>query len=1852
MAPTAANMSQGDVCKAVISSEATWKIREDLPFFDARLIVDTCAQYVASSFQVRAANGESCLIGENMPLPTMSLFASDSGDDGASSRAVSKAVGTAEGESAQEAAAGKGGPMARQTTPGAGPAILPTTPGGAKAASGGDSPKKKTVKMTIPLGGAEETSAEQKPGEQKPPPTAEKPPSARKQTSRTPRGGGSRGSNRHQGQERAPPLQQAMTAHAHSYSGVERLILELVPRCVALREQLRQTVQPICYDGVVGCGLVDDTSIDYEVDRFLRARLVVCDLSDLLSHNCFDEYGEAADEGLGKSLNRRRSVQKDMFDVSSSAVSKRRESAQMVMQKEDAGLAAEDAVFFSEEAMEQGRGRFELRFWRAFTTGLGRAIFGTERGDLVQSFEASANEVFQRYEGELQLAMNSLMGLLPSWISDSLFVAFVGLHAGVAVRQRPEKFAFLHRCIRSLIHSSGRYIFVSTPGWYLPSVTWMPVLSRKELLRSRPGEVGLSLRAVWPAACLDPNTCVQAINDVWGGRIPGKRGALQFLTGAEPLGRWVLRMTLGCERLVSLCMEVARESAEELEKVYDLVAGELREAVERHLDHSLDDTPPVTLLEAAAQNVARLAEERKKKKAMEKRASRESRSSSGPKTMGKRVSILHNADRHFVPGFLKHSAGNDPSFDPRASLQSTQHGALKSTWSDNTYSRQSQSQQRKTLMGDSSSGGSRKSMRGVSGSSGRCSNGSILAQHGIGASRHSSGQILRGGLNGLGVRGSLSSLPGGIGLQLGVGASLGEEAQKQQNGEEGFTSSESESDDEPEAKLDPFSGSSLLVKLHADAHGLAQHIQDGSCRLRRFITTGEGENAIEWPIGQPGAFGGRIPIHNSPELKPTCAPPIVEDTFRLDGDEMTEQPVAKRESTSILSVTPLSPKTSPKTSEVKKKGASGPGALTLPHGVLQGPAKRENTGKAERRGSKSPTSPAAPGQEAAAVPAAYPQKAKAAALPLVPKPPSSQPPADGRSRMARRISSRSQKKNMMQEQSEAGSEADPLSSIAFKPELLGRCSSAPLLSMPEDFSAALERILAGANKSSAARARKESKGEKAGSGEGKDKDKDEDCVECRPRRHVPPEYHIRAESAFARFDTTDYDCGDPLKNSVLVIALQDTIRKALMSSCSTDGPLHIAWRHHHNAEELKDLRRAQLAFGVLMLFSAWRAPLPTWGEMPLDYFSCHNNNLKGDGKGNGEQSCPKVHLPDGVYTTGCTPLFHCMASEVSSRVAPLVSSAFRVGVPHAFLEERPLREALTVKAKKGRKKWAEGSLLTLLTAFASMEAHHVGQDWATPHGWMQQDHRSFFSLLCVFKLVMGLEYVMLWHEEIPAAKDTRLEHFMPWLRGTKSKVRNQSVKLDLNADDEKTGQPVLISPWVVTTAKAHKACLTTTNWHNWKPCQRYAGMESEAASLESFAAWLKGVQPNRLVWSSRFSDIGDVYMRLENSIVIVAFVRPEGERGTTAREIFDLYFRSVGQPKWFGVQTVSFMIYSTKYDYKIDQQMGTHSVLTIGEGESFDCLMGQRQLKVRSGSEIVVCSAYCFEAFLGSAKDSVTKHPEMFKEELDKLALEERMLYQRVNGEAPPEKVRPPLKELLAAGTGRDAAKKRAARNSRQKNPKPQHLTLNFDVLKSLLSHVHQQTQKFFHMCWVIQKLEEQREVDGHSSWLQEKEAELYAKLDGEEDAAQPVQVDRRKGKRRPADHKHTLPSMVLLDDDSPEQLNSAMEAIFAHAEEDDGIYVPAHVRRVTVRGDSPEPTSRRLSWRPPSPHPSKNRDKGGGSGDGSGAGKSGGLIGGLKSMKEPELPPDFLGVGTAWRPIVAKHAHDHHHHHHHGARH
>jgi len=502
-----------EVAKALQPWEATWKVPDDLPFFDARLIVETSALFIAASFRIRASQGDEKRAPEKK-LKEMGDF--------------DKFLGR-------------------------------------------DSPT--------------------------PPPTAS--------------------------QEKEFKLRHAACCHAHHFLGFDRLATELVPRCRPLRDQLRQTLHSLCVQRGRKKAELEEL-LDSEVERFLRSRLVVCRLTDVMTPDIIAKYDSETEseeddngglEGHGifnvTQVAKGRPPWKDalfgdvggrrgpppVHPLGAPVNLSKNQLANKLQQMRHHALAGHVTTSLGgvaggvaeaarqttrmerrQRAKEKGMRLFEHRFFRAFTVGLGQSLFG-DREDLVFRFEVAAMNVLQTYQGELSLALHSLMGWLPAHVSKSLFLVISGLPAMVAAKQGPEKFGMLLKCVNCLASGSGRYVFVSTPSWYLPLSARIGGLGRLHEIREESlamrGRPISSMQSVWPSPC-EPQEVIAAVDAIWGGRIAGVRAALGLCGGVEAMGEWILRMTMGCQGLLIRALEVLKDMAPRYEAAYEELVDEMK----------------------------------------------------------------------------------------------------------------------------------------------------------------------------------------------------------------------------------------------------------------------------------------------------------------------------------------------------------------------------------------------------------------------------------------------------------------------------------------------------------------------------------------------------------------------------------------------------------------------------------------------------------------------------------------------------------------------------------------------------------------------------------------------------------------------------------------------------------------------------------------------------------------------------------------------------------------------------------------------------------------------------------------------------------------------------------------------------------------------------------------------------------------------------------------------------------------------------------------------------------------------------------------------------------------------------
>lgn len=739
-----------DVAKAVIPAERTWHTRSDLPFFDTRLLVDMASQFIAASFLVRNDKGFKEDKGRfsadvaAIPVGADDTDAAANDDDGDDDETQSK------DNASVEAGQQDGAPRSARAS----------------------------IKSTAPTN-----------------------------------------------QQKVRHLHVAC-CHAHSFLGYDRLARELVPRCQPLKSQLRQTVTSICgaaRPGDVAREHQFKEAVDYEVDRFLRSRLVVCNLGELMSLDCFtsankstsdsesdDSNHEGGNRGFLPALAPSAPTSKKPWkqclfgdsggrrgpppihqvnEPTSMTRSGRAAMAQRLaiqslghtgtsaLQGATVGGAAGGVAAAVRQATRAERAqrriakatkRFEQFFFHALMTGIGRSLFGEEREDLVFRFEAAAMNILNSFEGELHLALHSLMGWLPSGVSDSLFLSLVGLPAASAVRQRPEKYGMLLNCVNALVRGSGRYVFVCTPNWYLPLSSRLGGLGRMHEIREKSavlsgGRPVSSLRSIWPNPCLEPEECIAAVNKVWGGRIPGVRAELGLCGGVEPMGVWVLRMTLGCEGLLSVVLEALRDFAPRCEEAYDeLVAdGTFHPDLEVPAEKALARC----LAEAAAESVCRRARENRHLKAAEKYADK--------KQMSRKLSVEGLAAAPLSKRAQFRGSKTTAGLPSAEQLEELRPTRFRNSLSD--------------------------------------------------ANSESTGAATRR----------------------------------------------------------PGERPNLLAQLQRGDMANARTSQDEAAqqRLRRSIEIGKNS----WPVGQPGRLGGRISIYDSPELTPTAKPPPLEDDkFTLD----------------------------------------------------------------------------------------------------------------------------------------------------------------------------------------------------------------------------------------------------------------------------------------------------------------------------------------------------------------------------------------------------------------------------------------------------------------------------------------------------------------------------------------------------------------------------------------------------------------------------------------------------------------------------------------------------------------------------------------------------------------------------------------------------------------------------------------------------------------------------------------------------------------------------------------------------------------------------------------------------------
>lgn len=559
---------------------------------------------------------------------------------------------------------------------------------------------------------------------------------------------------------------------------------------------------------------------------------------------------------------------------------------------------------------------------------------------------------------------------------------------------------------------------------------------------------------------------------------------------------------------------------------------------------------------------------------------------------------------------------------------------------------------------------------------------------------------------------------------------------------------------------------------------------------------------------------------------------------------------------------------------------------------------------------------------------------------------------------------------------------------------------------------------------------------------------------------------------------------------------------------------------------------------------------------------------------------PKVPLPDGVYTMGCLPIFHTLATEGSSRTPPLMATAFHVGVPQALLEEHVLRDVLLERHPSGRL-WSEGSLVVLLTSSAIAEAHLLApnQSWATPKGWLRQEHHGFFALHCCFRFLLGLEYVTLWHELRQTPAIVTLEDFLPFLKDINSGIRMLSVRLDMTS--EHGAMPVLTAPRVQSSVKGtQNFAQSTVGWG------RPAQLGSEPTTLKEFAKWVGHLAPGRVIYSSHKSRTADLYLKLhvphvdirraEDVVVAIAFVNDDV--GLTGDKLYQVFADAVGEPSWWGVKLVSLIVLTSKLSHPLEVSVSPAgaSCATFRAGQALPDGGGD----LPNGCEIILCLPQCLNSFLGTLRTPVFTHEKIF----------ERDIAEEANGELIGSKQKPDIRswQNRAVGTGRNAVQDWRAK--RPTAPKGEQLNTNLEALRGLLAHVHTHGKSLAEAVAVLNSGDEDSGLESQASSRAGTPDQLLPKPSNASSGAAKFLSNTSSGSQKKglaAMDQETVP-WTATSAAAGERI-AAMDLFDAGDADDEE--ENSNIARIDKRCPSPERTIKSQNWRPPTPHPCQGAD-------------------------------------------------------------
>jgi len=447
----------------------------------------------------------------------------------------------------------------------------------------------------------------------------------------------------------------------------------------------------------------------------------------------------------------------------------------------------------------------------------------------------------------------------------------------------------------------------------------------------------------------------------------------------------------------------------------------------------------------------------------------------------------------------------------------------------------------------------------------------------------------------------------------------------------------------------------------------------------------------------------------------------------------------------------------------------------------------------------------------------------------------------------------------------------------------------------------------------------------------------------------------------------------------------------------------------------------------------------------------------------------------------------------------------------------------------------------------------------------------------------------MWQEmgksEAQKAKIPCLGELMPFLADLDSPIRQLPALLDMSA--EAGALPLVTAPLLLSGRESRMGAedgedeAQADTEPALRPRSPIGGVREqayplggEAVSLQDFADFVKNTPPGHLFHSSHLSDTGDLYLRSEEAIVVIAFT--DSTVPLTGLDVFRKYSDAVGEPEWWGVELVSYVLFCGKASQPMLQACGRKSCAHYKPGESLD-----GSGAVRAGSEIIFCRPETLSSLLGiKLQAALQKHQRI------------------VDGIPEAEKPGAATRAGRRGGSKSAGAARNAVADWRARRPKATskaQLEANLESLEVLLEHVNEHTQL------LLDTLDE-IVFDGQPSSVAMSRWDVMPKL--------PVMAAVNSRKEEPVSPSPHAPSALKKSED--EDKKDALIEHLKSEEKDDENFLAARVER----RPSPIRTALSLSWRPPTPHPRRCKDPG-------------------KQERERRPPPQaafaFLGLG-AWQ--------------------